>query len=677
MSSAGRLAIIVAAFAMGLPPVSAAAPKQPWRLAQTQTGTDDKGALPTVNVGPPPAATAPAVKESDAGDKPAAPVTPPRTFQLRVNPKTGKPLSAEDIESRSRRQVQPPRALRPSPPATAPVKAKAKAKAKQEVQSRPASQPEKGADDQGIQVKPLGRAGFSSVGLLSEAEGGFGGDTWSGTEIGLVARLLPMLPMVVDSPAMRSLTLRLLLSTAKTPAGEATDGDFIAMRIERLAAIGHLAEAEKLLAFVPANFSNPVFARVRADAALLAGNVRQACRLVRNMVGVDEAADWQMAMAFCLAVEGKSSQVELYEQLLYDSGIEDPAFFTLLGNLIRDDKAPLDSIDRPRPLHLAMLRTARQAIPADATQSAGPSTLRAIATSPNAALETRLDAAERAEALGTFGAEALRRIYASVPFSPEQRAGALDLAKRQPGPSASAILYQVTQIDAQTENRAKALRAAWRNGQRTGRYLTAVRVNLEVTRAIEADPDLAWFAGDAGRALLAAGDVAMARKWFFAVLHRARMQQPEAVAAVLALTPLLYVGDAGHGVPVLPAAMLGWWQAEVAMKAEGRYERALRLVALLTALGEDVPAALWQPVFGAPTYPVSSVSPLLLLALDDAVGGGRKGEVVLLALVALGRGGPSVADTLTLRRVVAALRAVGLEADARALAVEGLLGYGF
>ena len=113
------------------------------------------------------------------------------------------------------------------------------------------------------------------------------------------------------------------------------------------------------------------------------------------------------------------------------------------------------------------------------------------------------------------------------------------------------------------------------------------------------------------------------------------------------------------------------------MKAEGRYERALRLVALLTALGEDVPAALWQPVFGAPTYPVSSVSPLLLLALDDAVGGGRKGEVVLLALVALGRGGPSVADTLTLRRVVAALRAVGLEADARALAVEGLLGYGF
>jgi hypothetical protein len=55
-------------------------------------------------------------------------------------------------------------------------------------------------------------------------------------------------------------------------------------------------------------------------------------------------------------------------------------------------------------------------------------------------------------------------------------------------------------------------------------------------------------------------------------------------------------------------------------------------------------------------------------ALGEAAAAGRLGETVALVLIALGEGGPTKASPRTLVSVVAALRAAGLEADARRLA---------
>ena len=51
----------------------------------------------------------------------------------------------------------------------------------------------------------------------------------------------------------------------------------------------------------------------------------------------------------------------------------------------------------------------------------------------------------------------------------------------------------------------------------------------------------------------------------------------------------------------------------------------------------------------------------------------RLGETVTYALLALGDGGPGAASALTLDTVVRALRAMGLEREARALALEAVL----
>ncbi|MDP6688658.1 MAG: hypothetical protein QF384_04105 [Alphaproteobacteria bacterium] len=675
------------------------------RLAQSQTHeqgpADATGKdLPSVTVGPVPNSKSPTMV-TEPGAKAGPAPTPrrssaPRTLQLRLDPKTGQALTAEQLQERARRQVQPPRSLRAAQPQPSPAINKlAPAAGTAQTAPKAKSQADASGEAEGIQVKTLGQTKVSAIGLLSEAEGGFGANMWSGTPMAMVMNLLPRLPVAATSPTMQSLRRRLLVSTALPPDDvNGMDGDgsaLVALRIQRLAAAGDSDAVAQLLKFAPLSANNSILAQVRVETELLAGNVGEACRIVRNQLGADEASDggntagsavaWQKIMAFCLALDGQTAQVELYEQLLYENGVEDEAFFALLANLNSGEAEPLERIARTEPLHLAMLRAARRAIPADAVKQASPAVLRAIATSPNATLPMRLQAAERAEALATLATSVLARVYASVPFSAEQSADALALAKRQPGPSASAILYQVAQIDAQIEGRARALAAAWRNGRRSGNYMTAVRINLDMTRTIAADPKLAWFAAAAGRALLAAGDREAARNWLMAILEPARAGEPEAAAALLTLAPLFYVAAGGQNDPALTPAMAkvlsGWWQGEVANGGAERYQRALRLYGLLAALGKDLPGELWVPLFEAPARDIPQASPSLLMGLERAAAGQRKGEVVLLSLLLLGERGPALSDTMTLGRVVAALRGIGLVEDAEAMALEGLLGAGF
>ena len=700
----------------------AAAPATAWSQTAAQVGTNQDGAkpLPSVTIGPVPASKRPDViiAPKAAAAPPAASADQPKTLQLRLDPKTGRPLIAQQMQDRAQRKAQPPRSLRAKQPTkqSARQSGKHSGEPSDKPMAKAAARPAVAADRKqteraqtgGIQIQALGRAKVSAIGLLNAAEGGFGSKMWAGTPLSLVMALLPRLPMETTSPAMQSLRRRLLVSTALSPedqgngkAGNLDGSALVALRIGRLAASGDSAAVSQLLKFSPLTMANKDYARIRIEGELLDGNIRAACNMARNYLGGDHGAGqgadkniiWQKVMAFCLALDGQAAQVELYEQVLYENGVEDDAYFTLLSGLSSGEAEPLTQIARTGPLHLAMLRAARRVIPEGAIEVASPAVLRAIATSPNASLPLRLEAAERAEALGTLPVDVLRRIYASVPFSAEQSADAIALAESQPGPSAAAILYQVTQIDDQVESRARALAAAWHNGRRRGRYLTAVRVNLPQTKAIRPDAALAWFAAPAGRALLMAGDRAAARAWLMAVVPAAQNGEVSAAAAVLMLAPLLEVArgstestagtSTGGAVndavlaPITGKVLQGWWQGEVANGRADRYQRATRLFGTLTALGRDLSSQHWAPLFSAPEAEVHQAPAAILLGLERAAAAGQRGEAVLLSLLLLGDQGPGSRNILTLGRVIAALRQVGLSNDADALALEGLVGARF
>ncbi|MBL4614392.1 MAG: hypothetical protein JKY27_05910 [Magnetovibrio sp.] len=62
--------------------------------------------------------------------------------------------------------------------------------------------------------------------------------------------------------------------------------------------------------------------------------------------------------------------------------------------------------------------------------------------------------------------------------------------------------------------------------------------------------------------------------------------------------------------------------------------------------------------------------------LRGASARGRVGETVLLSLVSLGDGGPARADPIVLHHVLKSLRNIGLDREARAMALEAVVAAG-
>jgi hypothetical protein len=536
-----------------------------------------------------------------------------------------------------------------------------------------------------IQVGDLKALDSSAVGLLHAENGGLGVNMWAGSSRQLVEVLLPHLPVSTISPAMRDLSRRLLLTAAHVPEGEPTSAlggvSLLAMRVERLAASGDTQSLAKLLRASAHHFEDPVHARIEIDAHWLSGDNTVACGIADKMVTSDQDRYWLQSTTFCRILEQANEQAILAADLLYEEGLDDPAFFSLVRILTGDEDEKLTSLPDPKALHLAMLRFAKRPIPDDAASSERPDILRVIAGSTNAGLALRLAAAERAEVFGAISPETLAQIYAGVGFTPEERATAISTAAAEPGGRANALLYQMAQTESVPAARAEALAAVWQMTRNGASYFTAARANIAATQALSPSPDLLWAAADQGRALLASGDGARARAWFEQARLQASAANTDAVAAVIQLWPLVQVAGGEAKIPWDPAVAGHWWDATVDLPAEQRVARATLLFMLLQALGHDVPKPLWLPLHQAaalagPTDRAMA-APALRGGLIDAAADMRIGETVLFALLVLGPQGPAASDPVTLATVVDALRHVGLDTEARQIALEALMANGF
>ena len=168
--------------------------------------------------------------------------------------------------------------------------------------------------------------------------------------------------------------------------------------------------------------------------------------------------------------------------------------------------------------------------------------------------------------------------------------------------------------------------------------------------------------------------MAAARIWF-GLLRASALFNEESGAAVAALLPVMRLAGAETAEDWRPQNLAAWWQA--AKEDEGAGARAALLYSLFDALGEPVPSALWEALLDGPQRTtVAMPRPALWFRLESAAEAGRRGETVLLCLLALGEGGPGQADPVILHRVLTSLGAVGLLAEAGALAVEAAVAAG-
>ena len=507
-----------------------------------------------------------------------------------------------------------------------------------------------------------------SAGPLSREGGGFGVAMWENTSRMLVDSLLGQLPVNTASPAMRDLMRRLLLSNAAAPRGASEGGSLVALRASLLTAMGDLEGVELLLATVPQRGSHEELERVETDTRFLANDNARACRIAAGRIGETDNPYWQKALIFCQALAGEYDKASLGVALLREMGETDRVFLGLMDVLTGAGTTLIESLPEPAPIHLAMARAARVPLPADIIAANRPAVLANVARSPNAPLELRLEAAERAQAAGAYPVKTLRELYASVPFSEADMANPLSTAEEASGPVGRALLFGAAQAQTVPMAQAEVVARALAMAREGGRYPSTVRTFMPVLTLVSPSTELAWFAPEAIRALLVGGQHDLARQWFD-LLRSSAAFNPDSQAALFAVMPLGRLAGSSEAGNWTTADLVKWW--ELNRESENVRQRAALFYSLFEGLGEAVPEALWEALLDGPPR-VATVLPhaALWFRLQTAAAASRIGETVLLSLLALGEGGPNRAEPVVMRGVLAGLGAVGLESEARALAVE-------
>ncbi|MBF0248808.1 MAG: hypothetical protein HQL36_12195, partial [Alphaproteobacteria bacterium] len=353
-----------------------------------------------------------------------------------------------------------------------------------------------------VEVLGLEAVSPDVAGALRPDEGGFGPDMWAGTDRRVIDSGLNALPVAQGSPAGRDLMRRLLLTGASVPAG-GEPGALIVKRAELLAAMGDFAGLHALLKAAPGRETLPELARIEADARLLTNDVARACALTAQEVRVRPTAYWQKLTVFCQALDGDAAGVSMGLALLEELGVQDPIFAQMADALANHGKPPVvESLPRPDPLHLALARVVKATLPDDVISSNRPGVLRAIAITPNASVELRLEAAERAEMAGALDVDALRQLFASMPFTEDQLKAPLTEAAKLSGPMSRALLYRATLSQTVPVAQAEAVKRALELARDAGRYASSARAFLPQLTRVEPSRDLIWFAPEVIRALL-------------------------------------------------------------------------------------------------------------------------------------------------------------------------------
>ena len=287
---------------------------------------------------------------------------------------------------------------------------------------------------------------------------------------------------------------------------------------------------------------------------------------------------------------------------------------------------------------------------AQASGAASPIALFFLAQDSQEDAELRLAAAERAASLNVIDGCALAGAY---------RETAPKLPKSAHAPAAlRAKLFASLDRQASPASRAESIDALLASGKDAGIEVPIAEALADTTAGLARDPQAASFAETGIRVAALAGEGEAA--WAWVETGGPRVQGWE-----------LLLGAADpYGARAQAALASG---VEIARQAKLPGAVLQRLVTVLDALGE-VPIPLWELASQSPE-PQDGYLPEtgLLSALKQAADSGQVGRTILLAAAALGPKGPPDAHLIALGDALRALKRVGLEVEARRIALEALV----
>jgi hypothetical protein len=573
-------------------------------------------------------------------------------------------LSAAAFAQGAPTQLTPPTRLVPPPSTAAPVKP-----------SAPATPSDAPRGARGLQVEPLQALSNESFGTL-DGDAGLGLDLWRGTRRAQMVELLSVLPGATRSYTMNALARRTLLTTATMPPADpgARGPNLLTLRSQRLAALGDYEDVSKLIAAAPRRIEDEGLLRLSVEGNLLGGDNAAACKQVRDAGGDFPDVFWRKVTIFCQAVVGETSQANLGAALMREQNPKgEVTFRTLLRAMQGDKQAKVTKLPSPTPLDIAMLNAAKLPIPDDALDTHDAGMLAAFARNAGLPLEKRVVVAERAESLGTLPTSELAQIYGATKFTPAQLSNALGESDKLGGARGRALLYVAQARQSNPAARAELLRQAFVSARAAGLYPTALRLYASALKEIPATDDLGWFAGEAARANFALNQPVDARAW----LSAGRTFRPAAGAEGLSADVVSFPYELiASEKPIAwdPNRFQRWKQAQ----GDAAPLKTTLLLALLEGLDRAAPDEAWDGLARVQIDPAANLpSPAVLRRLEVASATERRGAAVLATLITFGDEGPAGCHPIVVGMAIAGMRYIGLQTEARGLALDAIVGNGF
>lgn len=524
-----------------------------------------------------------------------------------------------------------------------------------------ATAPAASPSDSTIEVQPVAPLDPSWTGTLGAADRALPHDMWSTTGRALVDTALPWL-QPTTSPELQDLAHRLLLSDALAPAGQdpANGPSLIDRRLDRVLVLGY-GDGAPLIEALPQNNASESFDRDAVELRVAGGDLAGACRRVTDRAGRYRNQWWDEAVIGCQVLNGAYDQARLgLNALREQKATRDPVFEILVDSIL-GRRSKLDKLPDPTPLRMTLLAAAKLPLPAEALAAADPAALAVWATSDKVPIAARLAAGEKAEAFGALPPAGLGLLYGAVEAKPEEQNAALKSGKLPDDPRARAILYNIARTSDPGATRIRALIPLLADARRRGAFVAMARLVAPLVEELQPAPDAQRFAGDAARVLLAAHDNDHAASWV----------ELTGGAELRVLSDFARGGGSEEGPPPIAAAIA----ALTARDADAAPRQADLIVSLAAALNEPLGTIDMAPLLRMPhqgTLPNGA----LWLDQQQAATAQRIGETVLTTLLLATAGNQLSTEPIVLARAVAGLNAAGLEADARALAVEAALDAG-
>lgn len=477
-------------------------------------------------------------------------------------------------------------------------------------------------------------------------------------------------------------------------------GSFLSLRAEVLAALGETAGLNDLLEVVPDRDVDQGIAQVQVETLMLLADDVTACAIVRDAVATyPQAPFWSKALMYCQIVDGAVDRAVLGLDLLREGGEDDAAFFALVeGAAAAAGGAGREvPVTDPLPLHMSLARATGQRVIPDKIDDVRPAVLAALATATGYDPVRKAEAAEWAVTFGSLPVSGLAGNYGAFSFGDDELQAPIEAAALAGGARGRALLYQAAREHEVPAARAEILNEAYRRMQADGLASVGSRLYLPLLTEIEPSPELIWFGETAGRELYLAGRIEQAEAWV-ALADRLAPIDPQAKGMLLGLWPyqrLSGARNAGFGIAE-------WYLQRsdyLADFAENRItegvdpdsqtgnesalsgQQVLLLRALLGAVGENddlswsdlAISASWQMLDENGPDSLSSTQgtdPLVLFALDEASRANRKGESIILATMTAPDPEAAARDLLAISFTVRSLSRLGLDREARALAME-------